>query len=359
MKFDTLYKTDSKDKIREWNIEVLDLQDHAEIVVVHGAKNGQMQEKITSIYEGKNLGKINETSYYEQACCEAQSKWNKQRDKGYDTVIGEKEFLPMLAKNFEDQEKNLIYPCYVQPKLDGFRNTISWEVDKPVGRSRKGKEWKTIDHILDILFNYLKENPNIILDGEIFTKSISFQQICSAIKRDKPNDKSLLAEFWCYDLYDKNNPNLTFKERMELIPDLPYPFVKVETLLCNNRLEIFNAHKRFLKEGYEGSIVRNINGVYKVDGRSSDLLKLKDFQDAEYKIIDKKSDKNDECVFVCLDEKINETFDCKPEGTHEERSAYLFEDNIGKYLTVRFFEFTDKGLPRFPVGVGIRPEGDL
>lgn len=359
MKFDTLYKTDSKDKIREWNIEVISLQDHAEIIVTHGAKNGQMQRKITEVWEGKNIGKKNETNFLEQAILEAQSKWNKQLDKGYNTIIGEKEFLPMLAKVFEDQEKNLIYPCYVQPKLDGCRSTISFEDEQPIARSRKGKRWNTIEHILDSIFNYVKYNPDIILDGEIFTKAISFQKIISAIKRDEPNDQSLLAEFWCYDLYNKNKPNLTFKERFELIPNLPHPFVKVETILCNNKEEIFSAHKRFLKEGYEGSIVRNIHGVYKVDGRSSDLLKVKDFKDAEYLIVGKELDKNQEVVFLCLDKKSGKTFSCKPEGTHEERKKYYEDDNIEKYLTVRFFELTDEGLPRFGVGVGIRPEGDL
>lgn len=359
MKFDTLYKIDSKDKIREWNVYVNDLGDHAEIVVVHGAKNGQMQRKVTEVWEGKNLNKANQTDYLSQSISEAQSKWNKQLDKGYSTIIGEKEFLPMLAKVFSDQEKNVVYPCYVQPKLDGCRSTISFEDKVPVARSRKGKRWNTIEHILDSIFNYIKYNPDIILDGEIFTKAISFQEIISAIKRDEPNDKSLLAEFWCYDLYNKNKPNLTFKERMELIPDLPYPFIKVETVLCNNREEIFSAHKRFLKEGYEGSIVRNSNGIYKVDGRSSDLLKLKDFQDAEYLIIAKELDKNMECLFLCLEKKSGKTFNCKPEGTHEERVQYYKDDNIGKYLTVRFFELTDEGLPRFGVGVGIRPDGDL
>ena len=37
---------------------------------------------------------------------------------------------------------------------------------------------------------------------------------------------------------------------------------------------------------------------------------------------------------------------------------YLEDDNIGMLLTVRFFELTDEGIPRFPVGVCIRNNGD-
>lgn len=353
-----LYKSNNNGKIQEWECFIEHHKDYSIIKVVFGQQNGKKQIKETIIKNGKNLNKKNKTDHISQSQNEAKSKWSKQQDKGY-SLTGKKEFLPMLAKKFEDQQKNLVYPCYIQPKLDGFRNTISWENGRAVGRSRKGKEWKTIDHILKTISEYLEKNPNIIPDGEIFTKEISFQQICSAIKRDEPNEKSLLSEFHCYDLFDKNNPDLTFKERLGLIPDLPHPFVKVETFVCNNLKEIFDYHKRFISEGYEGSIIRNSHGIYKIDARSSDLLKLKDFQDAEYRIVDKTIDKNNECVFVCVDEKLRETFSCKPEGTHEERMEYYYADNIGKLLTIRFFELTDKGLPRFPVGVGIRPEGDL
>ena len=71
-------------------------------------------------------------------------------------------------------------------------------------------------------------------------------------------------------------------------------------------------------------------------------------------IVDKTEDKNGECVFICLDKNTNKTFSCKPEGSHELRVQYLEDDNIGKFLTVRFFELTDEGIPRFPVGVYVR-----
>jgi ATP-dependent DNA ligase len=360
MKFDTLYKTDSKDKIREWNVEVVDLQDHAEIIVTHGAKNGQMQVKVTEIWEGKNIGKKNETTYISQAISEAESKHRKQQDKGY-SLTGEKIFIPMKAKKFKEHPKKVIYPCYIQRKFDGFRTTLHWydNFANVVALSYNGKIWKTVDHINKCVYEFLKKNPHLILDGEIFTTEISFNKICSSIKRDEPNEESLKAEFHCYDIFDKNNQDLPYSERMKLIPDLPKPFIKVDSYFCASEDEVLKKHKEFVQSKYEGSIIRNLRGKYDSGAKSSNMFKLKDFEDGEYKIIGKKLDKNDECVFICLDEKINEEFDCKPEGTHEERVAYYEEDNIGLMLTIRYPELTERGVPRFPVGVGIRPEGDL
>lgn len=352
--FQTLYKIDNKNKIREWKVSVEDFGSYAIINVVHGEENGKKQTKQTIIKSGKNIGKANETTCLEQAIFEAKSKWSKQIDKGYCEEPNNNYFRPMLAHNFKDHYKKVKYHCYVQPKLDGLRCYISWEHGKPVARSRKGKIWKTLDNILDPITSYLKNNPHIVLDGEIFSREISFQDICSAVKRDEPNDLTSLAQFWCYDLFNSLEVEMPFSDRVKCIPEIGGSFVNVQTELVLNKNEIDNWHSKFLAESYEGTMIRNLNGLYKVDGRSYDLLKYKDFQDAEYKIVGKELDKNNETVFICLDEKTNKEFKCKPEGTHEQRVKYYEEDNIGKYLSVRFFELTEDGLPRFPVGTTVR-----
>lgn len=118
MKLPTLYKVDSKGKIREWSVQVIDGKP-AQIIVTHGAKGGKLQEKITFIDKGKNIGKANETTILEQAQAEAKSKWLKQQDKCYAETIGEPEFRPMLAHRMDKYPNKVKYPCYVQPKLDG------------------------------------------------------------------------------------------------------------------------------------------------------------------------------------------------------------------------------------------------
>ena len=91
--------------------------------------------------------------------------------------------------------------------------------------------------------------------------------------------------------------------------------------------------------------------------------KLKDFQDAEYRIvgiIDGDGSDRGLAIFQ-LDNGNGQIFNCRPEGSQENR-ADLFENRkklIGKYLTVRFFELSKDNIPIFPVGVSVRDWGEF
>ena len=65
-------------------------------------------------------------------------------------------------------------------------------------------------------------------------------------------------------------------------------------------------------------------------------------------------------IWICHTENGDE-FKVVPQGTTEERQeAYKNALNyVGDYLKVKFFELTDDGIPRFPVGLGIRLEEDM
>ena len=72
----SLYKRDTKGKVRIWTVEVgYDSDDVAGIRSVSGTLDG---EKITSVWnmsEAKNIGKVNSTTARTQAESEAQSQW--------------------------------------------------------------------------------------------------------------------------------------------------------------------------------------------------------------------------------------------------------------------------------------------
>ena len=117
----------------------------------------------------------------------------------------------------------------------------------------------------------------------------------------------------------------------------------------------------FVGQGYEGTIVRNANGKYAINQRSNDLQKYKDFQDAEFKIVDVKEGNGSDAglaIFVCLNKNGTE-FSCRPEGDKEYRSD-LFRNReklVGQFLTIRYQSLNESGSPQFPVGISVR-EGD-
>jgi ATP-dependent DNA ligase len=124
--FPILFKQGGRGQTQEWVILANDLGDGtAEYIVTHGQVGGAMQTTSTKVAVGKNIGKKNETTAFEQACLEAESKWKKQQDKGYCESLTDlsdaKLYLPMLAKSFKDYGHKIKFPCYVQPKLDGIR----------------------------------------------------------------------------------------------------------------------------------------------------------------------------------------------------------------------------------------------
>ena len=98
----SLYKRDSKGKIRIWTVEVgYDNEDVAGIRSVSGLVDG---EKITSVWnmsKAKNVGRANATTAKGQAKFEAQAQWTKKADKEYfankKDVDSYELFKPMLA----------------------------------------------------------------------------------------------------------------------------------------------------------------------------------------------------------------------------------------------------------------------
>lgn len=306
---------------------------------------------------GKNEGKKNETSAKEQAFKDMESIVKKQYDKGY-TKPGEKSNilpLPMLAHKFKDRKGKVSWPAFVQPKLDGQR--MLFDGEKAWSRGGKLQLPKVYAHLMF-------DTQGHIVDGEIILPGNQLlQESSKAIKKfyEGISDKLL------YCVYDVVEPDMTFKERHELLKTLvknaPKNVVLVPTHLVENESEVMTFHSSFKKQGYEGTMIRNGNGKYLIKNRSDDLLKLKDFQDGEFRIVDVLEGGGKfkgTAIFKCITSN-GETFDCTPEGTMESR-AEMWKNRkklIGKWLTIRYQFLSKDGVPIFLTGVDIRDTGEF
>lgn len=370
--FPTLYKVNSRGKIQEWEIGVESSPTNdVWYTVVYGQQGGSKVSSSTMITEGKNIGKANETTALEQALLEAESKWKKQQDKGYRTIPtvsfptngpgDPKQYLPMLAKSYQDYAHKITFPCCVQPKLDGIRCIAYYDGEVRL-LSRRGKPMKAMGHIAAALEPLFRKYPDMILDGELFTRKVSFQSLTSAIKRDSANQESQNIEYWVYDHFSDDDfdvRNLEVKERLMKLSIASHDVIKiVTTSLIHKDMEVYTSHDHWVKQGFEGVMLRNRKGGYQRDKRSDNLQKVKSFLDAEFEVVDAEENKGKQagqCTFICVT-KDGKRFGVKPMGTDQERRAYWQHKNdyIGKELTVRFFEYSNDGVPRFPVGVSFR-----
>ena len=277
--------------------------------------------------ENVSVSRTNVKTGFEKALKRAQTMWNNEKTKCT-------QILPMLANKWEDRQKYISEPFYVQPKLDGVRLIVS----NKGCFSRTGKPVEGVEH----LARGLKDGE--YLDGECYAPNKTFEEITSMFKM---NPKDL--EFHVFDYFDVNRPELTFEERKDRIT--------VDTFMVNKKSEVQGYHDLFVNQGHEGIMIRDASSTYEIGKRSNYLLKYKAFQTDEYEIVDVKEGTGREkgtAIWVC---KVGDQhFSVRPEGTLEVRKRFLMEKDkyIGKQLTVRYQNLTALGIPRFPVGVAIR-----
>ena len=117
MNFPILYGEATNGKCKEWTIKV----EGTTIVRTHGYSDGKKTESKKEITQGKNIGKKNETTPFQQACSEAQSLWTKQVAKGYKEGKLETNLpsvlLPMLAHDFNKRGKDIKFPTPIKSDL--------------------------------------------------------------------------------------------------------------------------------------------------------------------------------------------------------------------------------------------------
>ena len=266
---------------------------------------------------------------------------------------------PMLAHKYDGKRVDWSQPVYIQPKLDGVRCLFT----KDGAYSRAGNKFMNVVHIELALIPFFKQNPDVILDGELYNHELKndFEKIISLVRKQKPTaddrlDARHLVQFHVYDYFDGVMYD-SYKTRMQQlvtsnIYDAQIKYVPAKLVDSYNYAR--DIHTTFLSEGYEGSIIR-LDGLYK-HGRSYDLMKFKDFSDAEATIIGYEEGKgkrtNTVGKFLMIDDEGVE-FGCPPgKGyNYNDLSNMLLNisDYIGQRATFTYFQRTKAGSYRHPL----------
>ena len=262
----------------------------------------------------------------------------------------------MLAHKYNEDKAD--YPAFIQPKLDGVRCLFTAKG----AFSRANNQFMNVEHIEKALKPFFAKNPTAVLDGELYNHGLKddFEKIILLVKKRKPTDadKAEAAELVQYHVYDIASMTIgTYSTRLSYITTnltYTYPICKVETKVVMDFDEAAKYHAKNLKLGYEGSIYRSFSGKYK-GTRSWDLMKFKDFQDAEATIVGYEIGKGKRegtlGKLIMQDYEGNE-FGCPPgKGYNYEDLANMLDnihDYIGQWATFTYFERTKAGSYRHP-----------
>ena len=358
MKLETIYKKTKTGATQEWTIEVVGnkYRTHS------GQVGGQITTNEWTIVYGKNEGKLNETTDKEQAMKEAVAKRTKKLESGYfenvKDINKQQYFEPMLAAKWEDSKDKIQYPIYSQPKLDGIRCIVT----KDGMFSRNGKPIISAPHIFKALVPLFEENPNLIFDGELYCDKFAddFNKIVSLVKKTKPTDADLkeskkYIQYWVYDLPSVDD---TFKVRYSTLCSLGLPkeSIVVKTHLVKNEDMVMERYGEYVEAGFEGQMLR-IDGLYE-NKRSKSLMKHKSFVDDEYTILDiveGEGNRTGTAGYMVFETEDGKRFKSNVKGTWDETAEMLKSKKklIGKQATIKYFNLTPDGIPRFPYVINI------
>ncbi|EAI4429246.1 DNA ligase [Campylobacter lari] len=233
-------------------------------------------------------------------------------------------------------------------KLDGIRGLWS------------GKSMQTrAGNAINLPSFFTKNFPEFELDGELWIKRTSFEEISSLIRQENPDEK--LWQKVSYNVFDvpnaceefKLNP-CTLEARLEVLKKYlaknPNDFIKIipqTHIKDKNHLEQF--YQDIISHKGEGVIIRLNNAPYEKK-RSNNAFKLKPFDDAEC-IVKKHFEGKGKfegkmgsllCEAVIEDKKVSFKI-----GSGFKESDRLNPPPVGAIITFKYNGLTKNGKPKF------------
>jgi hypothetical protein len=395
-----LYQLDSKNNCKIWTIEVINHNSHSEVLSTSGLENGAITPHSILVYQGKSIGKSNETTHYTQAVADAQSDYNKKIKKGYvedrskvqsPNILGSGDRAPMLANKYIPDPENTEYKplekinipgkkektgikgveAITQPKIDGLRATI--KVTKngiQKVSSRKGESYYHLEHITDEIhqsflkiYNYVHDKYNIeeyVLDGELYTDTISFNTLNGLLKIQKKTPEELESVKSVYFRLFDVMIDIGYETRVKVLNYFKGEHTKIifsERVILEDSI-LLEKHNEYTKRGNEGLMIRLLGIPYE-NKRTNQLLKYKHFEDDEFELVGMEEDARGGMAgaFIAklntpttINGKTIDTFKVGLKNTQEECKEFWRNQSkyIGKQITVTYQNLSEYFIPRFP-----------
>lgn len=240
-----------------------------------------------------------------------------------------------------------------------------WDGEQILTASRGGENYNAATTHLrenEDLIAFFKENPNIILDGELYRHGKTLQQISGAARMEKNAYDCDWLQYWIYDCYDTANPEVAARDRYDLLYNsIPSVYTDSaadsEVYLLTEQIvsgedNIWKLHDQYVSEGFEGCVIRNPDKPYKPNGRTNDMIKFKNYKSEDFKVVGYELGLrgSEDMTFICeLDD--GQTFKAMPCGTREDKEEYISNFDVkykNKYGECTFFNYSEDGIPTQP-----------
>ena len=287
---------------------------------------------------------------------------------------------PMLAKQVDKVTNTKIFDkeWLASRKIDGLRCLIYMGNDGELHTASRGAMnydaamYEILSH--PDLINVFKENPGFIMDGEAYHHFWSLQQLNSIARTQKTAVDYSVLQFYWYDIVDTNS---IFDERLSFMRDirdqLDLSFEPerefesgdlriqfVPQVLVKGYDNMLKLHNQYVEEGWEGLVVRDPDKVYRPNGRTNDMIKIKVYKSEDFKVIDYELGLrgSEDMVFVC-EMPDGRTFKAKPLGDRQQKEEYVenFESEYKNHIgECKFFYYSDDGLPLQPAFKAFRDD---
>lgn len=282
----------------------------------------------------------------------------------------------MLAKQADKVATSVfdkIEYWWASRKIDGVRCSFYWKDGEVKSASRGGGDYDpATSHLREhpTMIALFEKYPDLVLDGELYEHGRSLQQISGAARQEKKGEESNWLQYYIYDVMDSTK---SFEDRLDVLHDISNEFnlgfqpekyfeddeLKVQMVPQERVIgwaNIQKLHDKYVKEGFEGVVIRDPSKPYNFGGRTNAMIKVKMYKDSEFEIVGYEDGlRPEDMVFVCQTD-LGIKFEAKPMGPRELKYEYLdrMDEIIGKMATVKYFYLSDEGCPLQPVLKAIR-----
>ena len=398
-----LISRDTKGKIRvaTVNYELINPKDkQTRYFVIHRASGLLGGKRTTQPDKTVERGKATR-NLWEQVMLEAKHLVKEKLDKGYREVdkdpeeytLAELEQVlgvivtgqngvpkPMLAKQADKVTNTSIFnkEWFASRKIDGLRCLIYMGEDGELHTASRGAMnydaamYEILSH--PDLIKVFEENPGLIMDGECYHHGWTLQQLNSIARTQKTAVDYSVLQFYWYDIVDTNS---TFDERWAFMQDirdqldLKFDPEKVfndeelriqfvPQLITSSWNAMMDLHNEYVSEGWEGLVIRDPDKVYRPNGRTNDMIKIKVYKDDCFKVVGIEGGLrgSEDMVFI-MEMKDGRTFKAKPFGDRAQKEEYWenFEDKYKGHIgECKFFYYSDDGIPLQPAFKAFRDD---